>query len=88
MWRYKEMMPVEYEENIITLGEGWTPLFKAKRLGELLGFPNLYLKDESLNPTGSFKARGMSAAISQAKEKGVKKIAISTAGNAGSATAA
>ena len=88
MWRYKEMMPVEYEENIITLGEGWTPLFKAKRLGELFGLSNLYLKDESLNPTGSFKARGMSAAISQAKEKGVKKIAIPTAGNAGGATAA
>ena len=82
------MMPVEYEENIITLGEGWTPLFKAKRLGELFGLSNLYLKDESLNPTGSFKARGMSAAISQAKEKGVKKIAIPTAGNAGGATAA
>jgi len=88
MWKYREMLPVEYEENIITLGEGWTPLFKAKRLGKLLGFHNLYLKDESLNPTGSFKARGMSAAISQAKEKGVKKIAIPTAGNAGGATAA
>jgi len=88
MWRYKEMMPVEYEKNIITLGEGWTPLFKAKRLGKLFGLSNLYLKDESLNPTGSFKARGMSAAISQAKEKGVKKIAIPTAGNAGGATAA
>ena len=88
MWRYKEMLPVEYEENIVTLGEGWTPLVAAKRLGELLGFSKLYLKDESLNPTGSFKARGMSAAISQAKEKGVKKIAIPTAGNAGGATAA
>ena len=88
MWRYKEMMPIEYEENIVTLGEGWTPLVPAKRLGELLGFSKLYLKDESLNPTGSFKARGMSAAISQAKEKGVKKIAIPTAGNAGGATAA
>lgn len=88
MWRYKEMMPVEYEKNIITLGEGWTPLVAAKRLGEFLGFSKLYLKDESINPTGSFKARGMSAAISQAKEKGVKKIAIPTAGNAGGATAA
>ncbi len=88
MWRYKEMMPVESEENIVTLGEGWTPLVHAERLGELLGFSNLLLKDESLNPTGSFKARGMSAAISQAKEKGVKKVAIPTAGNAGGATAA
>lgn len=88
MWRYRELMPTEYEENIITLGEGWTPLVVASRLGEFLGLSNLYLKDESLNPTGSFKARGMSAAISQAKEKGVRKIVIPTAGNAGSATAA
>ncbi len=88
MWRYREMMPIEYEENIVSLGEGWTPLVTAKRLGALLGFSNLYLKDESLNPTGSFKARGMSAAISQAKEKGVKKIALPTAGNAGGAAAA
>jgi threonine synthase len=88
MWRYGEMLPIEFEKNIVTLGEGWTPLVAAKRLGELLGFSNLYLKDESLNPTGSFKARGMSAAISQAKEKGVKKIAIPTAGNAGGAAAA
>ena len=88
MWRYREIMPIEYTENIVTLGEGWTPLVQANRLGKLLGFSNLYLKDESLNPTGSFKARGMSAAISQAKEKGVKIIAIPTAGNAGVATAA
>ncbi len=88
MWRYQEMMPVEFEENIITLGEGCTPLVKAKRLGELLGFSNLFLKDESLNPTGSFKARGMSTAVSQAKEKGVKIIAIPTAGNAGGAASA
>ena len=88
MWRYREMMPVKYEENIISLGEGWTPLVRANRLGELKEFSNLYLKNESINPTGSFKARGMSAAISQAKEKGVKKIAIPTAGNAGGAAAA
>jgi threonine synthase len=88
MWRYREMMPVEQQENIISLGEGWTPLVAAKRLGTLLGFSSLYLKDESLNPTGSFKARGMSAAISAAKEKGVVKIALPTAGNAGGAAAA
>jgi len=88
MWRYKELMPIENEENIVTLGEGWTPLVSANRLGKKLGFSNLLLKDESLNPTGSFKARGMSAAISQAKEKGVSKIAIPTAGNAGGAAAA
>ena len=73
MWRYQEMMPVDYEENIISLGEGWTPLVNADRLGELLGFPNLYLKNESINPTGSFKDRGMSAAISKAKEFGLNK---------------
>jgi threonine synthase len=88
MWRYQEMMPVDYEENIISLGEGWTPLVNADRLGELLGFPNLYLKNESINPTGSFKDRGMSAAISKAKEFGLNKLAIPTAGNAGGATAA
>lgn len=88
MWRYREMMPIENEDYIVSLGEGWTPLVHAKHLGELLGYSKLYLKDESLNPTGSFKARGMSVAISQAKEKGVKKIAIPTAGNAGCATAA
>jgi len=79
MWRYRELMPIEYEENLITLGEGWTPLVAAKHLGLLLGFSNLYIKDESLNPTGSFKALGMSAAISNPIEKGVKKIAIYTA---------
>ena len=88
MWRYNEVLPVEYEENVISLGEGWTPFVHSKRLGAELGFKNLYLKDESLNPTGSFKARGMSAAISQAKEKGVEKIALPTAGNAGGAAAA
>ena len=88
MWRYQEMMPVDCEENIISLGEGWTPLVNAHRLGELLGFPNLYLKNESINPTGSFKDRGMSAAISKAKEFGLNKLAIPTAGNAGGATAA
>ena len=88
IWRYREMMPVEFSENIITLNEGWTPLVSAVRLGNQLGVSNLLIKDESLNPTGSFKARGMSAAISNAKEKGVKKIAIPTAGNAGGAAAA
>ena len=88
MWRYREIMPVEFKENIISLGEGWTPLVQANRLGELKGFSNLYLKNESINPTGSFKDRGMSVAISKANELGLKKIAIPTAGNAGGATAA
>ena len=56
MWRYREMMPVEFPENIITLNEGWTPLVSAVRLGNQLGVSNLLIKDESLNPTSSFKA--------------------------------
>ena len=88
MWRYREMMPVKYEENIISLGEGWTPLVRANRLGELKEFSNLYLKNESINPTGSFKDRGMSVAISKAKEFHLKIIAIPTAGNAGGSAAA
>ena len=88
MWRYREIMPVEFKENIISLGEGWTPLVQANRLGELKGFSNLYLKNESINPTGSFKDRGMSVAISKAKEFHLKNIAIPTAGNAGGSAAA
>jgi threonine synthase len=88
LWRYREVLPVINDENIVTLGEGWTPLIHAKRLGEQLGMPGLFIKDESPNPTGSFKARGMGVAISMAKELGVKKVAIPTAGNAGGAMAA
>ena len=88
MWRYGEIMPVEFKENIISLGEGWTPLVQANRLGELKGFSNLYLKNESINPTGSFKDRGMSVAISKAREFHLKNIAIPTAGNAGGSAAA
>ena len=76
------------DENIVTLGEGWTPLIHAKRLGGQLGLPELFIKDESPNPTGSFKARGLGMAISMAKELGVRKVAIPTAGNAGGAMAA
>src|SRR4030095_8287540 len=83
LWRYREVLPVINDENIVTLGEGWTPLIHAKRLGEQLGMPELFIKDESPNPTGSFKARGLGVAISMAKELGVKKVAIPTAGNAG-----
>lgn len=88
LWRYHEVLPVERSENILTLGEGGTPLVPAKRLGEALGFEHLYLKDESLNPTGSFKARGLSAAVSKANEFGIRKVALPTAGNAGGAAAA
>jgi threonine synthase len=88
LWRYKDVLPVEQEENIVSLGEGWTPLLKAARLGEQLGMRELYIKDESLNPTQSFKARGMTAAISMAKELGARKLAVPSAGNAAGALAA
>src|SRR5215216_5343177 len=88
LWRYREVLPVEREENIITLGEGWTPLLPAPRLGEQLGMYHLYIKDESLNPTASFKARGMAVAVSMAKELGAKKLAVPSAGNAAGALAA
>ena len=73
---------------MVSLGEGLTPLIHAQRLGERLGLANLYLKDESLNPTGSFKARGLAVAVSMARELGIKKLAIPSAGNAGGALAA
>ncbi len=88
VWRYREVLPVVRDENIVSLGEGWTPLLHARRLGAQLSLPRLYIKDEGPNPTGSFKARGQAAAISMAKELGVKKLAIPTAGNAGGAMAA
>ncbi|HVS60947.1 MAG TPA: threonine synthase [Gemmatimonadaceae bacterium] len=88
IWRYRELLPVRREDNIVTLGEGWTPLLHAVSLGESLGLRELYVKDESLNPTQSFKARGMSVAVSMAKEFGVKKLAAPSAGNAAGALAA
>src|SRR5687767_2418096 len=62
LWRYREVLPVENDDNIVSFGEGWTPLLKAANLGKQIGFDELYIKDESQNPTQSFKARGMSAA--------------------------
>ncbi|HWL39047.1 MAG TPA: threonine synthase [Gemmatimonadaceae bacterium] len=88
MWRYREVLPVRREENMISLGEGWTPLVHAKSLGASLGMKQLYVKDESLNPTQSFKARGMALAVSMAKELGARKLAAPSAGNAGGALAA
>ena len=88
LWRYREVLPVDKDENILSLGEGMTPLIKAERLGAALGMKNLFIKDESLNPTGSFKARGMAVAISMAKELGAKKLAVPSAGNAAGALAA
>lgn len=88
MWRWHEFLPVYDSENIITLGEGDTALLLLPRLGKSLGLSNLYVKEESSNPTGSFKARGLSAAIAKARELGIKKVIIPTAGNAGGAMAA
>ena len=88
MWRWSELLPVVNVENQVFLGEGDTPLLSLPQLGKELGLTNLFVKDESSNPTGSFKARGLSAAISKAKELGVKKVIIPTAGNAGGAMAA
>jgi threonine synthase len=88
LWRYREVLPVENDANIVSLGEGWTPVLHAKRLGKKLGIDRLYIKDESQNPTQSFKARGMSAAVSMAKELGAQKLAVPSAGNAAGALAA
>ncbi len=88
LWRYREVLPVVSDENIVTLGEGWTPLIHASRLGQKIGLNGLYIKDESLNPTGAFKARGLCLAVSMAKELGIKKVAIPSAGNAAGAMAA
>jgi threonine synthase len=88
LWRYHEVLPVDYDENIVSLGEGWTPLLRARRLGKQLGIDQLYIKDESQNPTQSFKARGMSVAVSMAKELGAQKLAVPSAGNAAGALAA
>jgi threonine synthase len=88
MWRYRELLPVFDDEAPITLGEGFTPLFHARALGATLGLDRLYIKDESLNPTNSFKARGQSTAITRAKYLGATTIALPTAGNAGNAASA
>ena len=88
LWRYREVLPVEDDKNIISLGEGWTPLLRAPRLARRIGIHELYIKDESQNPTQSFKARGMATAVSMAKELGAKKLAVPSAGNAAGALAA
>ena len=88
MWRWQELLPVKILEHVLSLGEGDTPLLHLPRLGAVLGLTALYVKDESRNPTGSFKARGMAAAISKARELGIRKVIVPTAGNAGGALAA
>ena len=88
MWRYRELMPVFADEQPVTLGEGFTPLFHARTLGTQLGLDRLFVKDESLNPTNSFKARGQSAAITRALGLGATTVSVPSAGNAGNAMAA
>jgi threonine synthase len=88
MWRWRELLPVRDSRHIVTLGEGDTPLLPARRLGAAFGCTALFVKDEGLNPTGTFKARGLSAAVSRALELGVRTIAMPSAGNAGAALAA
>ena len=88
LWRYRKLLPIKNENDRVTLGEGMTPLKREAELGSLLGLDNLYLKDEGVNPTGSFKDRGMTVALSRAKELGVTKVSLPSAGNAGVAAAA
>jgi threonine synthase len=88
LWRYRELLPVERDENVVSLGEEETPLLECPRLARELGLDQLWVKDESRLPTGSFKARGMALAVSRAKELGVRSVAVPTAGNAGGALAA
>ena len=88
MWRYAPALPVTKETSIISLGEGMTPLLPARRTGERIGANDLLIKDEGLNPTGSFKARGLSCAVSMCVELGQRRLAIPSAGNAASALAA
>jgi threonine synthase len=88
MWRYREFLPIRSDRHIVSLGEGMTPLVPMPRLAERLGLADLTVKDEALNPTGSFKSRGLAMAVSKARELGVETCAIPTAGNAGGALAA
>jgi threonine synthase len=88
LWRYRELLPVNKEENIVSLGEGMTPLIHLEKSGPKLGVNHLYLKDEGLIPTGTFKARGAAVGVSRAKELGIKVLAMPTNGNAGGSWAA
>jgi threonine synthase len=88
MWRYREFLPLQEGEEPITLGEGSTPLLRVRRLGERLGLTDLWVKDEAVNPTGSFKARGLGAAVTRAVAAGATAFTLPTAGNAGVAAAA
>ncbi len=88
LWRYREVLPLRCDTDIVTLGEGFTPLLPAPRLAAKHGLRSLWIKDEAQNPTASFKARGMTTAVSMAKQFGLKKLAVPSAGNAAGALAA
>jgi threonine synthase len=88
LWRYREVLPIDDPDDRVSLGEGFTPLLPAPRLGETVGLPRLLIKEEAGNPTGSFKARGLSLAVSMAKALGAQEVCLPSAGNAGSALAA
>lgn len=88
MWRYAEVLPAPSRDAVVSLGEGFTPLLDAPRLGARIGLAHLWIKDEALNPTGSFKARGMSAAVTMARHLGATAFAVPSAGNAAGALAA
>ncbi|MBI4488733.1 MAG: threonine synthase [Deltaproteobacteria bacterium] len=88
LWRYREFLPLRFEKNRVSLGEGFTPLIEASRLASALNLKKLWIKDEAQNPTGSFKDRGLSVAISLARELGIEKVAVPSAGNAGGSLAA
>lgn len=88
LWTYRELLPVRDPQHMISLGEGGKPVLKLNQLGQTLGLNHLYVKDEGQNPTGSFKALGLSVAVSRAVELGVREFVIPTAGNAGGALAA
>jgi threonine synthase len=85
LWRYRELLPVENEGNIVTLGEGWTPLLRLPRAGADIDVPELYLKDEGVIPGGTFKSRGAAVGVSMARELGVRTLIMPTNGNAGAA---
>jgi threonine synthase len=87
LWRYKELLPVRQERHRICLGEGMTPLLPLKKLGREVGLPHLFMKDEGIIPTGTFKARGAAVGVSRAKELGIETLAMPTNGNAGAAWA-
>src|SRR3990172_181047 len=88
LWRYQEFLPLRAAKNRVSLGEGFTPLIEARQLALKLNIKKVWIKDEAQNPTGSFKDRGLSVAVSLAKELGIKKVAIPSAGNAGGSLSA